>query len=198
MQMALVALVFLVLCVLTWPTFGWHYGRATFYGNEPWYWPIHRGSCGYGYLCKDEGTGWDVAAISDQHWAYSYSCGICFEVKCNPASFTDGYGQTLDRTQSCYDPEASVVVMIVDVCACNYAGNSYSNRRWCCGDTDHFDLSVWAFEKLASLEVGVISLNYQQVSCDHQPYKRAYAPYGEHWGEQPGSYGTWCPRNNRY
>eukprot|EP01024_Parvocaulis_polyphysoides_P047019 TRINITY_DN4455_c0_g1_i1.p3 TRINITY_DN4455_c0_g1~~TRINITY_DN4455_c0_g1_i1.p3 ORF type:complete len:196 (+),score=11.90 TRINITY_DN4455_c0_g1_i1:198-785(+) len=174
---------------------GWNYGRATFYGNEPWYWPIHRGSCNYGYQCKYESTGWDVAAISDQHWAYSGSCGKCFEFKCNPTSFTDGYGQTLDRSQSCFDYEASVVARVVDVCPCNYAGNSYSNRRWCCGDTDHFDLSVWAFEKLAELKWGVISVYYREVDCGYQPYKRAYSPYGEHWGEEPGSYGESCPKN---
>lgn len=31
-------------------------------------------------------------------------------------------------------------------------------RRWCCGDMDHFDISVWAFEKLADVKWGVIAL----------------------------------------
>lgn len=37
---------------------GWRDGRATRYGGleEP-EWNIHRGSCGYGYLDKDKGTG---------------------------------------------------------------------------------------------------------------------------------------------
>jgi hypothetical protein len=31
---------------------------------------------------------------------------------------------------------------------CNYPGNAYSNKRWCCGDNSntqgtHFDLSIW-------------------------------------------------------
>eukprot|EP01026_Neomeris_dumetosa_P056197 TRINITY_DN5136_c1_g1_i4.p1 TRINITY_DN5136_c1_g1~~TRINITY_DN5136_c1_g1_i4.p1 ORF type:complete len:406 (-),score=59.39 TRINITY_DN5136_c1_g1_i4:268-1485(-) len=193
MSFTLTALLLLLNCLLV---FGWHYGRATFYGNEPWYWPIHRGSCGFGYLCKDEGTGWDVAAISDQHWAGA-SCGVCFEFKCNPAHFTDGYGQTLDRADSCFDPEASVVATIVDTCPCTYAANAYSNRRWCCGDTDHFDLSVWAFEKLSDLKWGVISVYYRQVACDYQPQKKApIPPKGEHWGEDPSAYGASCPRNN--
>ena len=38
----------------------WRSGRATYYGNEPWLWSIHEGSCGYGYLFKDEPLGWDV------------------------------------------------------------------------------------------------------------------------------------------
>lgn len=29
----------------------------------------------------------------------------------------------------------------------------YSNKRWCCGDQQHFDLSVWAFERLAETKV---------------------------------------------
>lgn len=28
-----------------------------------------------------------------------------------------------------------------DACPCNMPGyNAYSNKRWCCGDTDHFDM----------------------------------------------------------
>jgi hypothetical protein len=37
-----------------------------------------------------------------------------------------------------------------------YAANFYSNKRWCCGDMDHFDISAWAFEKLADKKWGVI------------------------------------------
>eukprot|EP01024_Parvocaulis_polyphysoides_P055311 TRINITY_DN5649_c0_g1_i2.p2 TRINITY_DN5649_c0_g1~~TRINITY_DN5649_c0_g1_i2.p2 ORF type:complete len:127 (+),score=10.91 TRINITY_DN5649_c0_g1_i2:111-491(+) len=99
----------------------WRYGRGTFYGNEPWYWSIHYGSCGYGYICPEEGTGWDVAALSDLHYEYSGSCGRCYEVKCNPTFFRDGYGQTLDRTNVCHDIDASVLITIVDTCPCNYA-----------------------------------------------------------------------------
>jgi hypothetical protein len=47
---------------------------------------------------------------------------------------TDGYGATLDRKDVCYDADASAVVMITDVCPCSYPDNSYSNKRWCCGE----------------------------------------------------------------
>lgn len=55
-------------------------GRATFYGNEPWLWNIHQGSCGYGYIFPDEPLGWDVAALADVHYEYQGSCGsgVCF------------------------------------------------------------------------------------------------------------------------
>jgi hypothetical protein len=48
---------------------------------------------------------------------------------------------------------------------------------------DHFDLSVWAFEKLADMKWGVISIQYRQVDCGYQPYKKAS---GTSWpGEFP-------------
>jgi len=121
-------------------------------------WNIHEGSCGYGYLCPEEGTGWDITALPDVHWDYVNSCGRCYEVKCLPSVFKDNYGEQLDRSGVCYDPEASVVVTVTDTCPCNYATNWYSNQRWCCGDMDHLDLSVWTFEKLADKKWGVIGL----------------------------------------
>eukprot|EP01024_Parvocaulis_polyphysoides_P062324 TRINITY_DN7089_c0_g3_i2.p1 TRINITY_DN7089_c0_g3~~TRINITY_DN7089_c0_g3_i2.p1 ORF type:complete len:425 (+),score=67.85 TRINITY_DN7089_c0_g3_i2:156-1430(+) len=174
---------------------GWRYGRATFYGNEPWYWSIHEGSCGYGYLCPNVGTGWDVAALPDVHYEYSGSCGICYEVKCNPMTFHDGYGAQLDRSFQCHNPEESTVVTIVDTCPCQYANNAYSNKRWCCGDMDHFDLSVWAFEKLTDIKWGVIGLLYRPVPCDYKPNQWAYPRNGPHWGQNPGDYGASCPRD---
>lgn len=41
------------------------------------------------------------------------TCRRCYEIKCDPRVFTDGYGASLDRTKVCYDPEASVVIQIV-------------------------------------------------------------------------------------
>lgn len=36
---------------------------------------------------------------------------------------------------------------------------TYAARMFClAGDMDHFDISVWAFEKLADLKWGVIAL----------------------------------------
>ncbi len=39
-------------------------------------------------------------------------------------------------------------LQITDTCPCNYPSNAYSNRRWCCGDMYHLDMSTWAFEKV--------------------------------------------------
>lgn len=40
-------------------------------------------------------------------------------------------------------------VKITDTCPCNYPGNAASNKRWCCGDFPHLDLSQWALDKIA-------------------------------------------------
>lgn len=151
----------------------WKKGRGTFYGDQPWLWDIHYGSCGYDYLWPDIGTGWDIAALPDVFPTYSGSCGRCYEVKCDPTSFQDNYGNHLDRRWSCYDPNWSVVVTTTDTCPCNYATNLYSNKRWCCGDMDHFDLSVWTFEKLSERRWGVIGLQYREVPCDYKPENEA-------------------------
>jgi hypothetical protein len=58
----------------------------------------------------------DVAAISDKAADFAGSCGRCYEVRCNPAMVKDGFGAEFDRRSVCYDPEASVVVRVVDAC----------------------------------------------------------------------------------
>eukprot|EP01024_Parvocaulis_polyphysoides_P028153 TRINITY_DN25457_c0_g1_i2.p1 TRINITY_DN25457_c0_g1~~TRINITY_DN25457_c0_g1_i2.p1 ORF type:complete len:553 (+),score=83.98 TRINITY_DN25457_c0_g1_i2:120-1778(+) len=192
---SLFATVFCIDVILAAP---WRDGRATFYGNEYWLWDIHQGSCGYGYLCPEEGTGWDIAALPDIHPEYSGSCGRCYEIKCRPSTFTDNYGNFLERTQlynTCREPDASLVVTITDTCPCYYAENLYSNQRWCCGDMDHLDISVWAFEKLADLKWGVIGLSYREVPCDHQPSKPA-KPVASPYPPAPQPDDVVCPRGN--
>jgi hypothetical protein len=44
-----------------------------------------------------QGTGWDVAALSDTYREYAGSCGRCYEVKCQNNGFKDGYGNWIDR-----------------------------------------------------------------------------------------------------
>eukprot|EP00775_Hariotina_reticulata_P008069 gene8070-8264_t len=146
------------------------------------------GSCGYGTIWRDEPHGWDVAAITDYHPDYANSCGACFEISCDQIWIQDNYGQKLDRTYSCYDSSNSVVVRITDTCPCTYPANAYSNKRWCCNDMDHFDVSVWAWEKLADKKWGVIGIKYRQVPCGYKPEKPAppvanASPYpAEAWG----------------
>jgi hypothetical protein len=66
------------------------------------------------YLNKQDGTGWDVAALTDANSDFKDRCGKCFEISCDKADVTDGYGQTFSRSGACYDLTSSVVVMITD------------------------------------------------------------------------------------
>eukprot|EP01025_Chloroclados_australasicus_P009021 TRINITY_DN1340_c0_g2_i1.p2 TRINITY_DN1340_c0_g2~~TRINITY_DN1340_c0_g2_i1.p2 ORF type:complete len:438 (-),score=44.92 TRINITY_DN1340_c0_g2_i1:1668-2813(-) len=151
----------------------WKEGRATFFGHEEQTWSIHEGSCGFGYQCKHEGNGWNVAAIPSTDPDFQGACGSCYEVKCNSVYFQDNFGKVLDRSSVCYDSHSSVVVKIVDACPCNDNTLPYQAWRWCCGDMNHLDLSVWAFEKLADPKWGLIGIKYRKVECDHEPRKIA-------------------------
>ncbi|PSC67673.1 U6 snRNA phosphodiesterase [Micractinium conductrix] len=149
---------------------------ATFYGVDGW--SIHKGSCGFGYQYKNVGTGWDAAAVSDASPEFAGSCGRCYEVRCAPRQVIDGYGNTYDRSGACKAGAASIVVRTVDACPCQYPSNAYSNKRWCCGDHSdtqgtHFDLSIWAFEKLADTNNGMAGVQFRPVPCDHVPAQRA-------------------------
>ncbi len=74
---------------------------------------LQRFSLSPGYLDKDRATGWDIVALADTNWDYANSCGRCVEVRCQPSTFTDGYGESLDRTDGvCRDPDASVIVQV--------------------------------------------------------------------------------------
>jgi len=130
----------------------------------------------FGYLDQNRATGWDIVAISDRAGDYQGSCGKCKEVKCKNFTFKDGYGQQLDRSKVCYDESASVVVMVTDTCPCHYPNNAHSNKRWCCMDMYHLDLSVWAFEKLADTKWGVIGTQWRDVPCWQKPTKPATLP----------------------
>ncbi|KAI8464805.1 MAG: expansin [Monoraphidium minutum] len=157
------ACMLLLLAAAATPSAAWHHGRATFYGNGDGY-SIHHGSCQFGQLDNH-----DIAAFSDTDPEFSGSCGSCYEVACEEGRLTDGYGKTLDRHGACKGG-ASVVVRITDSCPCNYPANYYSNKRWCCGDMRHMDLSWAAFEKIADTGKGVVGIKFRRVACDtHRP-----------------------------
>eukprot|EP00775_Hariotina_reticulata_P005109 gene5109-5349_t len=157
----------------------WRVGRASNYGGAGDPWTIHAGSCSYQYLDPSVNKGWDVAALADAVSDYAGSCGRCYEVGCQPMHLTDGYGAGLDRTDVCYDSNQTVTLMITDTCPCNYPPNYYSNKRWCCGDYYHFDISSWTFEKLAERKYGVIGIRYREVPCDYCPDNEAQLPAGQ-------------------
>ena len=73
---------------------------------------------------------------------------------------------------------------------CNYPSNSYSNKRWCCGDEFHMDVSVWVFEKLASTNVGVVGMRYRETSCSSQVWTKP-APETVSYGPELWNWVTW-------
>ncbi|KAF6262467.1 RlpA-like double-psi beta-barrel-protein domain-containing protein-containing protein [Scenedesmus sp. NREL 46B-D3] len=124
---------------------GWSQGRATYYGEDGGA-TIQQGSCMMS-IQAGQGTGLDITALSDSAPDYKGSCGRCYEVACRP---TQG--------------QKSVIVTVTDTCPCHYPSNAYSNKRWCCGDEYHMDLSKYAYEKVGNLGHGVMGIYYRQHS----------------------------------
>ena len=56
---------------------------------------------------------------------------VCIEVQCRDAAFSDGYGNSIDRSSACYNSAQSLVLRVTDNCPCHYPNNAYSNSRWC-------------------------------------------------------------------
>ncbi len=61
----------------------------------------------------------------------SVLCRVCIEVQCRDAAFSDGYGNSIDRSSACYNSAQSLVLRVTDNCPCHYPNNAYSNSRWC-------------------------------------------------------------------
>lgn len=55
------------------------------------------------------------------------------------------------------------------------------------------DMSLWAFEKLASTSMGVIAIEHREVPCYYKPNKPARNPNGQRSGAERGPPGNWNP-----
>jgi hypothetical protein len=73
---------------------GWKRGRATFYGQDGGS-TIHQGSCMFGNLKAGQGTGYDIAALSDADPEYAGSCGCVF------LCLVSGGGRCASSTRVC-------------------------------------------------------------------------------------------------
>ncbi|KAF6266008.1 hypothetical protein COO60DRAFT_638698 [Scenedesmus sp. NREL 46B-D3] len=75
----------------------------------------------------------------------------------------------------CWDEQQVITVRVADSCPCNYFIKFTGETRlqpWCCGGNNHFDLSVFAFQKLAHPSYGVMKMEYRPVNCKTgQPLK---------------------------
>jgi hypothetical protein len=110
-----------------------------------------------------------VADASPQLHDGGRACGRCYELQCVGAHVPDARspgGFAARCGSACGAASASVSVRVTDSCPCAYPPNEASNRRWCCGDVPHFDLSAWAFDKLASSRAaGVLGVRFRRVPC---------------------------------
>jgi uncharacterized surface protein with fasciclin (FAS1) repeats len=132
----------------------WTRGRMTFYGKDGY--SIHDGACHYGGIPHP----YYVAALSDwwpeyRNGAYEHNkCGHCFEIQCDPN------GRSYCRNDRL---NASIIVRVTDRCPCHH--ENPSNKRWCCGDQPHFDVSHEAFGELASHTGGWVYLQWREIQC---------------------------------
>lgn len=180
----LVAALYLAQPAAAWSTGGWINARATMYGQDAW--SLHEGSCGFGFVCPTSWSGqlkhgYDLVALSDRNPLFTgqrgSSCGQCLEVKCRDATVKDGFGESFDRNGMCLNSK-SVKVKVADTCQCEYAPNAQSNKRWCCGDYPHLDMSQWALEKIAQdvEKWGVFGIQYRTIGCNDQIANEAPEP----------------------
>ena len=62
----------------------------------------------------------------------------------------------------CWDESLVIKVKIIDTFPCDY---EYGTQEICCGPVPHFDLSFYAFEKLAHPIQGKMNIEFRPVSC---------------------------------
>eukprot|EP00217_Crustomastix_stigmatica_P011596 CAMPEP_0183789006 /NCGR_PEP_ID=MMETSP0803_2-20130417/151_1 /TAXON_ID=195967 /ORGANISM="Crustomastix stigmata, Strain CCMP3273" /LENGTH=253 /DNA_ID=CAMNT_0026033159 /DNA_START=37 /DNA_END=798 /DNA_ORIENTATION=+ len=152
-------------------TDNWRDARATWYGGPSGPGPdgmdITKGSCGYG--AEGLGNHFVTALNTDggYDWGLTDKCGQCFEVMCVDGNTRGTEYASLGPWKGCKEAGIhSVVVKVTDSCPCHHPNGS--NKRWCCGDAFHFDLSYAAFDAIAFRDRGVVDLKVREISCDFQ------------------------------
>lgn len=152
-------------------------GRATFYGKGDGF-TLNDGSCAchkrWGWLsnrcesghCFDyigsplpaDGDGL-VAAINTPGLSNTGQCGVCYDVTCVDGPTRGAPGAEFPDS-GCVSNQ-TISVMITDSCPCEHANKS--NKKWCCGDMTHLDLSYKAFGLIADHDKGVVNIMYEQL-----------------------------------
>lgn len=134
-------------------TYGsWIEGRSTFYSG------IDSGACSYGTISTSSFPYGYIAAVNEDFFDDSQSCGECYEVQC--LGDWDGGTDGCCNTDSSSGNNSIVTIEISDLCP------ESGNTEWCSGDIAHFDLSEAAFSVIGDTNCGVISMRYRRVSCD--------------------------------
>ena len=174
---------------------GWIYARATWYGGPEGPGPdgmsIYTGSCGYGTslvslnpiskrprqthfadLLRTHSSqnnhfisAWHTDGGYD--WGLTDKCGQCYEVMCVDGATRGKDWSDLGPWGGCSEPgKKTVTVMISDSCPCHHPNSG--NKRWCCGDRTHLDLSYAAFDQIAVRHRGVVDLKVRPADCQKQ------------------------------
>ncbi|CAO2210330.1 unnamed protein product [Urochloa humidicola] len=126
----------------------WQAAHATFYGDETGA-ETMQGACGYGNLFE-QGYGLETTALSVALFNESWSCGGCYELRCQGSA-------------ACAAGGAPVTVTATNLCPANY---SKPNENWCNPPLRHFDLSKPMFLRLVTdFRVGIIPVAYRRVPC---------------------------------
>ena len=85
-------------------------------------------------------------------------CGVCYDISC-VAGPTRGLPDAEFPDSGCISNQ-TISVMITDSCPCDHANKS--NKKWCCGDMTHLDLSYKAFSSIADPAKGVINIMFER------------------------------------
>lgn len=79
--------------------------------------------------------------------------------------YTRCWNDTLGLTT----PDKSIYIKVTDSCPCLQinatTGQVYGVNQDCCGSVQHFDLSFYAFQRLAHPNLGLMSLQFRPVDC---------------------------------
>lgn len=170
----------LLLCVNN--VAAWIPGSATFYGNSaaPYYdsYRLEDGTCAchkakasgvcYNGLCFEKiADPKMVAAVNTPRLENTRLCGKCVEIRCSIGKYRGLPLSEFDWRNPCnaIPRKKSITVTVTDSCPESHANPS--NAKYCRYDTKnmHFDLSFWAFQKLADPLFGVIDIDFRFVPC---------------------------------
>lgn len=100
-----------------------------------------------------------VAAINTPGLNNTDQCGTCYLITCVDGP-TRGLPDSKLPDSGCIS-DKPITVMITDSCPCDHANPD--NKKWCCGDTTHLDLSHTAFGMIADHSKGVVDLRIQKL-----------------------------------
>lgn len=174
------ALVYLWCIARTVAITAWKKGAsATFYGNNgyPFFdsYSLDDGTCSckkareYGVCYNDHCFEYIkdprmTAAINTPGRENTRMCGKCVEIRCVRGKNRGFISSLFDWRNPCYDSNKRIVVSITDSCPTWHANPS--NAQHCnYNKGTHFDLSYWAFIKLADAKFGVIDIEYRFIEC---------------------------------